>query len=42
MADGELQATAQTKDAKIYTIVMAVWMVVLLLFGLLTVMGFFR
>jgi hypothetical protein len=42
MADGELPATAQTKDAKIYTMVMAVWMVLLLLFGLLTIFGFFR
>jgi hypothetical protein len=42
MADGESQAAAQTKDAKIYTTIMAVWMVLLILFGLLTLLGFFR
>jgi hypothetical protein len=37
-----LMANGQTKDAKIYTMVMGVWMVLLLLFGLLTLLGVFR
>ena len=32
----------QTKDAKIYTIVVGIWMVLLLLFGVLTLLGVFR
>jgi hypothetical protein len=42
MADGETKVEAQTKDARIFTIVMAVWMVLLMAFGLLTLLGFFR
>jgi hypothetical protein len=35
-------ADTQTKDAKIYTMVVGIWMVLLILFGLLTLLGFFR
>jgi hypothetical protein len=36
------ETQTQTKDAKIYTIVMAIWMVLLLFFGLLTLLGVFH
>jgi hypothetical protein len=42
MADGQVKAETQTKDAKVYTIAMGIWMVVLIAYGVLTLMGFFR
>jgi hypothetical protein len=40
--EGALMADTQTKDAKICTMVVGIWMVLLILFGLLTLLGFFR
>ena len=37
-----LMADVQTKDARIFTTVVAAWMVLLILFGLLTLLGVFR
>ena len=35
-------AETQAKDAKIYTMVVGTWMVLLILFGLLSLLGVFR
>jgi hypothetical protein len=42
MADGETKAVTQTRDARIYTMVVAIWMVLLLAYGVLSLLGFFR
>jgi hypothetical protein len=38
----EAKTATQTKDVKIYTIVVAIWMVLLISYGVLTLLGFFR
>lgn len=35
-------AEAETKDAKIFSMVVGTWMVLLILFGVLTLFGVFR